>query len=106
MSDQTSMLSDAERPAETPPAFAGPSTSAPTPKSWTVRQLHAVNSYCRNHNARPQLSTYPTVYFTNKTTGATERMEIKEVVDIYEVDQKEATRERARARRAEARRQS
>jgi hypothetical protein len=94
------MLSDGQRPRETP-AAARDSKSAPLAKVWTQRQLRAVNSYCSNHGAKPQLSTYPTVYFTDKATGATVRMNVKEVTDIYDEDRKVAARERARARRAE-----
>jgi hypothetical protein len=100
MTDQLSMLSDSERPRETPPETRG---TKPLPTHWSARQKRAITSYCRNHGAAPQLSTYPIAYFTEKASGETIKIHADELLNIYDADRKEVTRERARRRRHEGR---
>ena len=56
MTEQLSMLSEPERPRESAPEHHGSKTVA---SHWSARHKRAITSYCRNHNAAPQLSTYP-----------------------------------------------
>ncbi len=97
--DQSQLFGDCGRPKETPAPPA--SGQRPWPKAFDARQLRAIRHYCKSNNLRPGLSTFPTVYMTNKTTGEEVRLDIKDVLDVYDEDRKEAARERARTRRTE-----
>lgn len=98
MTDQMSMLSDAERPRESVVTANG---AKPLASQWSARQRRAIASYCRTHNAVVQPSTYPIAFFTDKATGATVKVHSKELLDIYDAERKETARERARSRRRE-----
>ena len=104
MSDQNQVSAfPGLEPTDTPDTGKQPTDRNRTVSSFSPRQLRAVGNYCRRYNVRPQLSAKPTVYFTDKTTGETIKIDIKDLLAIYDADRKEAAKERARARTREQR---
>lgn len=69
---------------------------------YNKEEQEAIQSYCKKHDAKPQLSARPMVYFTMKD-GSTNKVHISHLVGEFKRDVRADKKERDRAKREASR---
>lgn len=73
--------------------------------SYSAKQWRAINHFLKKNNARPELSAFPMLRYTDKATGKSAEMHITNIEDFYDADRardKQAAREEAKANKKAA----
>jgi len=68
---------------------------------FSAKELTAINWYMKDKNYRLKLSTYPTIYFTNRDTNNEEAVDITYITKLYNIQDSEDKKQRAYARKQE-----
>lgn len=65
---------------------------------FSVREYRAIGYCAKKYDQRLSLCRYPVVFYVKRDTGETLKIDIKEVLAVYDEGRKEDAKERARIR--------